>query len=183
MGLRQRSRTCRIGLASCTSDSSFTFRVSNTRFPEENVYGIAHFIRIFDTDFSSDETDCYQEIFEAGYFDLDPLATSSNDYDKIVMDEPTGLRGDFAHKVLGREMVHAQSNRVRRGPSIARNIAFPCPTSRTILRNQNNTIGDCLSCTLRHSTSQQTSHDVWNRIWNCSRIECYTSVLFGSQCM
>lgn len=82
-----------------SSAFSFTFRVSSTRFREDDVYGIARFEGVFDTESSSDERHCYRAMLEAGHFHFDPPATSSSgddDDDEIVMDELTVVRGDLA---------------------------------------------------------------------------------------
>ncbi|KAG0434799.1 hypothetical protein HPB47_018878 [Ixodes persulcatus] len=71
--------------------SRCSFLVYHPRFEhavrDNDVYGIARFLGVFDTDRSSDESNCCQETLEAAHFDFDPLVTNSTDEDETVTDE------------------------------------------------------------------------------------------------
>ncbi|KAG0414766.1 hypothetical protein HPB47_008049 [Ixodes persulcatus] len=100
--------------------SRFSFLVDLPCFEYEvrdyDVYGIAGFVGVLDTDRGSDENDCYREMLEAGHFDLDPLATNSSDDDDIVAYELAVVRRSRTFMPAGSVTVRvAEVSSPRRG--------------------------------------------------------------------
>lgn len=109
---RPLTRSCRLAL----SRLSFlglpsAFQVCGFK---TDIYGIARFVRVFDTDHSnrcSNESDCYWEILGAGHFDFDPLTTRNGI--KNIAEKLAVIRDlACACRVKGRERERRWSSRV-----------------------------------------------------------------------